>query len=479
MAEPFVGGEYVKGLGLGRLPVVDPATGEEVDSVPVCGEPEVDAAVRSAGEALPGWQALPAARRGEILGEAARAVMGARDELAGLLTSEQGKPLREARIEIRRFVHTLEHYAGLAKNIRGGYVPDLDEGAYGLILRRPVGVVGAIVPWNFPTTLLANKLGPALVAGNAVVAKPAETTPLTTLRIAGIMHEAGLPAGVFNVVTGDGPTTGQTLAGHPQVRKVAFTGSTEVGRRIMELAGPQFKRVSVELGGSDPVIVCPDADVDAAVKGVNIGRFFNAGQACLAAKRVYVFDEVYDEFMEGLVKRVSRYELGDGLQKAEKPKIRMGPMNSARYRDQVASQLEEAVSRGAKIVYQGEWSGGKGYFFPPAVIEGAPHDSRVVREETFGPLLPVFRVGDIDEALRLANDSRYGLGSSIWTRNIRWIHRAAQEIEAGMTWVNQLHYGYDELPFGGVKDSGVGREHGPEALEYYLESKSVVIGGLD
>ena len=479
MAEPFVGGEYVKGLGLGRLPVVDPATGEEVDSVPVCGEPEVDAAVRSAGEALPGWQALPAARRGEILGEVARAVMGARDELAGLLTSEQGKPLREARIEIRRFVHTLEHYAGLAKNIRGGYVPDLDEGAYGLILRRPVGVVGAIVPWNFPTTLLANKLGPALVAGNAVVAKPAETTPLTTLRIAGIMHEAGLPAGVFNVVTGDGPTTGQTLAGHPQVRKVAFTGSTEVGRRIMELAGPQFKRVSVELGGSDPVIVCPDADVDAAVKGVNIGRFFNAGQACLAAKRVYVFDEVYDEFMEGLVKRVSRYELGDGLQKAEKPKIRMGPMNSARYRDQVASQLEEAVSRGAKIVYQGEWSGGKGYFFPPAVIEGAPHDSRVVREETFGPLLPVFRVGDIDEALRLANDSRYGLGSSIWTRNIRWIHRAAQEIEAGMTWVNQLHYGYDELPFGGVKDSGVGREHGPEALEYYLESKSVVIGGLD
>ncbi|MCA3749089.1 MAG: aldehyde dehydrogenase [Rubrobacter sp.] len=479
MAEPFVGGEYVKGLGLGRLPVVDPATGEEVDSVPVCGEPEVDAAVRSAGEALPGWQALPAARRGEILGEVARAVMGARDELAGLLTSEQGKPLREARIEIRRFVHTLEHYAGLAKNIRGGYVPDLDEGAYGLILRRPVGVVGAIVPWNFPTTLLANKLGPALVAGNAVVAKPAETTPLTTLRIAGIMHEAGLPAGVFNVVTGEGPEVGEALVRHPDVRRVAFTGSTEVGRRIMELAGPQFKRVSVELGGSDPVIVCPDADVDAAVKGVNIGRFFNAGQACLAAKRVYVFDEVYDEFMEGLVKRVSRYELGDGLQKAEKPKIRMGPMNRTRYRDQVDSQLEEAVSRGARIVYQGEWSGSKGYFFPPTVIEGAPHDSRVVREETFGPLLPVFRVGDLDEALRLANDSRYGLGSSIWTRNIRWIHRAAQEIEAGMTWVNQLHYGYDELPFGGVKDSGVGREHGPEALEYYLESKSVVIGGLD
>ncbi|HZC83718.1 MAG TPA: aldehyde dehydrogenase family protein, partial [Rubrobacter sp.] len=261
--------------------------------------------------------------------------------------------------------------------------------------------------------------------------------------------------------------------------RVAFTGSTAVGRRLMEVAAPKFKRISAELGGSDPVIVCADANVDNAVRGVNIGRFFNAGQACLAAKRVYVFEEVYDEFMEGLVKRVSRYELGNGMQKAEKPKIRMGPMNTRGQRDEVADQLQEAVDKGAKVAYQGETNGDRGYFFAPAIIENAPHDSRVVREETFGPLLPVFKVKDINEAIKLANDSSYGLGSSIWTYNVKYIHKAAQEVEAGMTWVNQIHYGYDELPFGGVKESGIGREHGKEAIEHYLEQKSVVVGGLD
>jgi succinate-semialdehyde dehydrogenase/glutarate-semialdehyde dehydrogenase len=219
--------------------------------------------------------------------------------------------------------------------------------------------------------------------------------------------------------------------------------------------------------------------VDNAVKGVNIGRFFNAGQACLAAKRVYVFEEIYDEFMESLVKRVSRYELGDGMTKAERPKVRMGPLNTARQRDELAGQLEDAVDKGAGVAYEGETNGDKGFFFAPTVIENAPHDSRVVREETFGPLLPVFKVRNINEAIRMANDSNFGLGSSIWTYNVQYIHKAAQEIESGMTWVNQIHYGYDELPFGGVKESGIGREHGPEALDHYLESKSVVVGDLD
>jgi succinate-semialdehyde dehydrogenase / glutarate-semialdehyde dehydrogenase len=342
-----------------------------------------------------------------------------------------------------------------------------------------MGVCAAIVPYNFPLTLMGTKIGPALAAGNTVVVKPAGTTPLATLRVAELMQEAGLPPGVLNVVTGPGKDVGEALAGHPDVRRVAFTGSTPVGRRLMEVAAPKFKRVSAELGGSDPVIVFPDADVDAAVRGINIGRFFNAGQACLAAKRVYVFAEVYDEFMESLVKRVSRYELGNGLEKAEKPNIRMGPLNAARHRDLLADQLQEAVDGGAKVAVGGnESNGGKGYFFEPTVIENAPHDSRVVREETFGPLLPVFKVDDVDEAIRLANDSVYGLGSSVWTYNVNWIHRAAQEIEAGMTWVNQLHFGYDELPFGGVKESGIGREHGKEAIEHYLEQKSVVVGGL-
>jgi succinate-semialdehyde dehydrogenase/glutarate-semialdehyde dehydrogenase len=326
---------------------------------------------------------------------------------------------------------------------------------------------------------MGTKVGPALAAGNTIVVKPANTTPLATLRVAELMQEAELPPGVLNVVTGPGKEVGEALATHPDVRRVALTGSTQTGRRMMEIAAPKFKRVSAELGGSDPVIVFPDADVDAAVRGVNIGRFFNAGQACLAAKRVYVFDEVYDEFMEGITKRVSRYELGDGMEKAEKPKIRMGPLNAAKHRDLLADQLQDAVDRGAKVAVGGDGHDGKGYFFEPTVIENAPHDSRVVREETFGPLLPVFKVNDVDEAIRLANDSPYGLGSSVYTHNVKWIHRAAQEIEAGMTWVNQLHFGYDELPFGGVKDSGVGREHGQETIEHYLEQKSVVVGGLD
>jgi len=244
----------------------------------------------------------------------------------------------------------------------------------------------------------------------------------------------------------------------------------------MEIAAPKFKRISAELGGSDPVIVFPDAKVDVAVRGINIGRFFNAGQACLAAKRVYVFGEVYDEFMDGLTKRVARYELGDGMEKAEKPKVRMGPLNTARHRDLISDQLQDAVDGGANVAAGG--GDGKGYFFEPTVIENAPHDSRVVREETFGPLLPVWKVDDVDEAIRLANDSPYGLGSSVYTHNVSWIHRASQEIEAGMTWVNQLHFGYDELPFGGVKESGIGREHGKETIEHYLEQKSVVVGGL-
>jgi succinate-semialdehyde dehydrogenase/glutarate-semialdehyde dehydrogenase len=402
-------------------------------------------------------------------------------EIAQLLVREQGKPFSEAMGELHHFLHGMNYYADLASKIEGVYanLPSALGRAYGMVIKKPIGVSAAIVPYNFPLTLMGTKIGPALAAGNTIVVKPANTTPLATLRVAELMQEAELPPGVLNVVTGPGKEVGEALATHPDVRRVALTGSTQTGRRMMEIAAPKFKRVSAELGGSDPVIVFPDADVDAAVRGINIGRFFNAGQACLAAKRVYVFDEVYDEFMEGITKRVSRYELGDGMEKAEKPKIRMGPLNAAKHRDLLADQLQDAVDRGAKVAVGGDGHDGKGYFFEPTVIENAPHDSRVVREETFGPLLPVFKVSDVDEAIRLANDSPYGLGSSVYTHNVKWIHRAAQEIEAGMTWVNQLHFGYDELPFGGVKDSGIGREHGKEAIEHYLEQKSVVVGGLD
>jgi succinate-semialdehyde dehydrogenase/glutarate-semialdehyde dehydrogenase len=481
MTQALIGGEQVGARSGEETPVVNPATEEAFDTVPKGGPDDVDAAVAAAKEAFSEWSKKDPDDRAQLMRAGITKVQENAKEIAQLLVREQGKPFSEAMGELHHFLHGMNYYADLASKIEGVYanLPSALGRAYGMVIKKPIGVSAAIVPYNFPLTLMGTKVGPALAAGNTIVVKPANTTPLATLRVAELMQEAELPPGVLNVVTGPGKEVGEALATHPDVRRVALTGSTQTGRRMMEIAAPKFKRVSAELGGSDPVIVFPDADVDAAVRGINIGRFFNAGQACLAAKRVYVFDEIYDELMEGLTKRVSRYEVGDGMEKAEKPKIRMGPLNAARHRDVLADQLQDAVDRGAKVAVGGNGHDGKGYFFEPTVIEDAPHDSRVVREETFGPLLPVFKVNDVDEAIRLANDSAYGLGSSVYTYNVKWIHRAAQEIEAGMTWVNQLHFGYDELPFGGVKDSGIGREHGKEAIEHYLEQKSVVVGGLD
>ena len=481
MAQILVDGEKVGAKTGEEMEVVNPATEETFDTVPKGGREDVDAAVSAAKRAFKEWSGKDPDERAQLMRTGIAAVKENDKEVAELLVREQGKPMMEAMGELHHFLHGMDFYADLTSKIRGAYttLPSTLGTSYGMVIKRPVGVVAGLVPYNFPLTLMGTKVGPALAAGNTIIVKPAATTPLATLRIGELMNEAGLPPGVLNVITGPGRELGEALIGHPDVSRVALTGSTNTGRRVMEIAGPQFKRITLELGGSDPVIVCPDANVDNAVKGVNIGRFFNAGQACLAAKRVYVFEEVYDEFMESLVKRVSRYELGDGMTKAERPKVRMGPLNTARQRDELAGQLEDAVDKGAGVAYEGETNGDKGFFFAPTVIENAPHDSRVVREETFGPLLPVFKVRNINEAIRMANDSNFGLGSSIWTYNVQYIHKAAQEIESGMTWVNQIHYGYDELPFGGVKDSGIGREHGPEALEYYLESKSVVVGDLD
>ena len=481
MAHILINGEQTSARSGEEIPVVNPATEEEFETVPKAGSEDVDAAVAAAKEALKEWSQKDPDDRAALMRAGIAKIQENSKEIAQLLTREQGKPFSEAMGELHHFLHGMNYYADLASKIEGVYanLPSTLGRAYGMVIKKPIGVCAAIVPYNFPLTLMGTKLAPALAAGNTIVIKPANTTPLATLRVAELMQEAELPPGVVNVVTGPGKEVGEALAVHPDVRRVALTGSTQTGRRIMEIAAPKFKRVSAELGGSDPVIVFPDADVDAAVRGINIGRFFNAGQACLAAKRVYVFEEVYDEFMESLTKRVARYELGDGLEKAEKPKIRMGPLNAARHRDELANQLQDAVDGGAKVAIGGGTGNGKGFFFEPTVVENAPHEGRVAREETFGPLLPVWKVNDVDEAIRLANDSPYGLGSSVYTHNVKWINRAAQEIEAGMTWVNQLHFGYDELPFGGVKESGIGREHGKEAIEHYLEQKSIVVGGLD
>jgi succinate-semialdehyde dehydrogenase / glutarate-semialdehyde dehydrogenase len=479
--EMLIGGEWRQAAAHEELEVVNPATEDVVDSVPAGSPEDVELAVATAQRAFTDWSRADVEKRAAILAKAADLIHENAKALAATLTSEQGKPLAEAIGEVNHLAHGVRFYAEAATKVRGAYqdLPSTLGPAYGMVIRRPMGVCAAITPYNFPLTLLGTKVAPALAAGNTVVAKPAATTPLATLEVARLFSEAGVPDGVLNVVTGRGSVIGDALVGHPDVRRVAFTGSTEVGRHVAKLAAPDLKRLSLELGGSDPVIVCADADVDAAVKAVIIGRYWNAGQACLGCKRVFVHGSVYDAFVSQLVDRVARYEPGNGTVKAEKPKLRMGPIHTRPGRDELLEQIESGVASGGELLIGGgTGSGDKGWFLEPAVVAEPAADSRVMTEEVFGPVLPVSRFTEFDDAITRANDTPYGLGSSIWTHDARLIHRAAQEIDSGMTWVNQIHYGYDELPFGGTKASGFGKEHGLESLDSYVELKSVVVGGL-
>jgi succinate-semialdehyde dehydrogenase/glutarate-semialdehyde dehydrogenase len=481
MVEMLIAGERTAGEAGEALAVVDPATEEVLSEVPRGTAGDVDRAVEAAHRAFADWQRTDAEDRATLLRRAIGLIERDRKALTESLVHEQGKPVTEAAGEIHHLLHGLNYYADLATKVRGTYqaLPSALSKAYGMVIRRPMGVVAAIVPNNFPLTLLGTKLGPALMAGNTVVVKPAATTPLTTLKIAELLLEAEIPPGVVNVVTGTGAEIGDALVTHDKVRRVAFTGSTAVGRHIMGLAAPKLKRMTMELGGSDPVIVAPDADLKAAARGIAIGRYWNCGQMCLGGKRLYVLEDVYDELMEQLVRTVGKYEPGPGWEKAEKPAIRVGPLHTAVGREEILEQLQDALDGGGELVLGGEAPGGPGFFMQPTIVANPAVDSRVAREETFGPLLPVWRVKDLDEAIALANESEYGLGASVWTHDIRVVNRVANEVEAGMKWVNQFHYGYDELPFGGVKQSGYGKEHGMEGLDYYLEDISVVIGGLE
>jgi acyl-CoA reductase-like NAD-dependent aldehyde dehydrogenase len=480
--EMLIGGEWRRATAQAEIDVVNPATEDVVDTVPAGSPEDVELAVATARRALTEWSRTDIEKRAAILTNAADLIHEHGQQLAGRLTSEQGKPLPEAMGEVTHLAHGVRFYAEAATKVRGSYqdLPSTFGPAYGMVIRRPIGVCAAITPYNFPLTLFGTKVAPALAAGNTVVAKPAATTPLATLEVARLFSQAGVPDGVLNVVTGRGRVIGDALVGHPDVRRVAFTGSTEVGRHVAKLAAPDLKRLSLELGGSDPVIVCPDADVDAAVKAVIIGRYWNAGQACLGCKRVFVHDSVYDAFVSQLVERVGRYEPGDGTVKAEKPKLRMGPIHTRAGRDELLEQIESGVASGGELLVGGGiGSSEKGWFLEPTVIAEPAGESRLMTEEVFGPVLPVLRFSDFDDAIARANDTPYGLGSSIWTHDARLIHRAAHQVDAGMMWVNQIHYGYDELPFGGMKASGFGKEHGIEALDAYVEVKSVVVGGLE
>src|SRR5213076_235495 len=431
MATMIIEGDRTKAASGKTYEVRNPATGEVVDEVPAGGPADVDKAAQAAAKAFPAWSKLPANTRAEILHKAAQHMLGKVEHIAPILTKEQGKTLLESRLEARRFGENIGWFADLADKIHGQYVRLPDLTTYGLVVRKPIGVCGAIVPWNFPLTLAANKVAPAIAAGNTVVLKPASTTPLSTLACIEALIEGGLPEGVVNVVLG--PATGDAIVGHPLIRKIALTGSTPTGRKVMARAADALKKVTLELGGSDPCIVLDDADLEAAARAISIGRFFNCGQACLAVKRLYVQEAAYAPLMENLVARASKLKPGNGLDKDS----RMAPMHTETQRAEVEAQLKDAIDRGGKPAYGGGRPQGaeyeRGWFIQPAIVENVPDGARMWTEEVFGPALPIRRIKDLDEGLRLANDSQYGLGFSIWTSNMAAANRGVQELEAGYT----------------------------------------------
>lgn len=433
----------------------------------------VDDKVARARAAMREWARFGPMERAERLHGIAETARSALDDLAHGLSLEQGKTLKEARLEIERFIGPFLQYAGMATEPRGSYL-DLGAGVHGHVERVPVGVVAGIVPWNFPASLVGSKAAPALAAGCAFLIKPAETTALITGQLIELLGRH-LPDGLVDVVIG-GAEVGRQLIEHSQVARVAFTGSTAVGRVIAQATAPRLKRLSLELGGCDPFILCEDADMRPAIRSLMGTRFFNAGQVCVAPKRLIVRDEVADEAIEMLTERLGRVRLGPGLDEG----ATMGPLHTEAARDLLEEQVEDAAEHGGKIVGGGRPDGDEtagGWFAQPALLLDPPPEARVRHEETFGPVLTVVRVRDDEEAVRIANETPYGLGASVWSGDQARAFGLARRIDAGYKWVNTLGRVYDELPFGGVKDSGFGREHGREALDSYLEPISYVHGG--
>ena len=461
------------------FPVYNPATGEVLANVPAGGEADVDAAVSAARRALtaPAWRDLTPYARERLLHKLADLIEANGDEIARLETMNQGKLLPWSHaIEVGGSAQWLRYMAGWATKIEGHTfdvsIPFPPGVKYRTSTQRvPVGVVGAIVPWNFPLAMAIWKIAPALACGNTVVLKPAEETPLTALRLAELALEAGFPPGVLNVVTGEGDT-GAALVRHPGVDKITFTGSTEVGRLIGSQCGRDIRRVALELGGKSPVVVLDDMDVETAVAGAAGAIFFNHGQVCTAGSRLYVAKPLYEKVVAGLAAVADGTVLGGGLD----PNAQMGPMVSARHRDRVMSLIETGAREGAEVVAGGQRGDGPGYFVRPTVVANTGNkDLTLVREEVFGPVLVAMPYDDLDEVLARANDSIYGLGASVWTNNLGKAQRAIDALQAGTVWVNTHNMVDPNMPFGGFKASGVGREHGRSAIEAYTELKSVCI----
>jgi acyl-CoA reductase-like NAD-dependent aldehyde dehydrogenase len=452
------------------MEISDPATEEVLDTVPAGTPQDVERAVAAAKAAFPAWRRVTAVERANMLHEAAAKVRAHFDELARLLTLEEGKPLPENEEEIDWSLSTLDYYAELGRHIRGRVLPSPDEGQLSLVLKEPYGVVGCIVPWNYPILLLAWKIAPALAAGNTVVVKPASLTPLTTLRMVELAFDH-FPPGVINVVTGRGGEVGEALVTHPDVPVIAFTGSTAVGQRIAQATVGQMKRLHLELGGKDPFVIAEDAPVEVAVEALAYAALINAGQVCTSTERVYVPRSMLPQLAEVLAERVSRLRLGPGIEATTD----VGPMIGDSYRAKVEDHIADAVANGAKVLVGGKRPEDveRGFFLEPAVLVDVDHSMRIMREETFGPTIPVMAYDTFDEAIALANDSDYGLGACLYTHDARKVRRFYEEVQAGTIWINDPLTDNYAGPFGGMKKSGLGRELGVEGLEEFWQTKHV------
>lgn len=470
----LIGGSWQDASHAARFDVRNPATGSPVGTAPRCSEADVARAIEAAHAAFPTWRDQPAKSRAQLLRRWFDLILAHRDDLAAIMVSEQGKPLAEARDEIDYAASFIEWFAEEARRVYGDVVPSPWADRRMFTLKQPVGVAALITPWNFPAAMLTRKAGAALAAGCTVVAKPASQTPFTALALAELAQRAGLPPGVLNVVTGDAESIGRVLTTHPLVRKVSFTGSTEVGKKLLAQSAGTLKRVSLELGGNAPFIVFDDADLDAAVEGALASKYRNGGQTCVCANRIFVEAGVYDAFAEKFSAAAARLKVADGFA----PGAQVGPLVCAAARDKVEAHVAEALVLGAILLTGGSRHALGGLFYTPTVLKDCTPGMRVCRDETFGPVAPLIRFADEAEALRMANDSDYGLAAYAYTRDLARAWRLAERLEYGMVGINAGLISTAESSFGGIKQSGLGREGGSGGIAEYLETRYVNLGGL-
>ncbi|TBM28829.1 NADP-dependent succinate-semialdehyde dehydrogenase [Hafnia paralvei] len=470
--QAFIQGEWRDANNQQTIDVTNPANGQLLGTVPKMGAGETRAAIEAANQALPAWRALTAKERAVILRRWFDLMMANQDDLAKLMTLEQGKPLAEAKGEIAYAASFIEWFAEEGKRIYGDTIPGHQADKRLIVIKQPIGVTAAITPWNFPAAMITRKAGPALAAGCTMVLKPASQTPFSALALAELAQRAGIPAGVFNVVTGSASEVGNELTGNALVRKLSFTGSTEIGRQLMQQCAKDIKKVSLELGGNAPFIVFDDADLDKAVEGALASKFRNAGQTCVCANRLYVQDGVYDAFAEKLQAAVEKLTLGDGLAQG----VTTGPLIDEKAVAKVKEHIEDALSKGARIITGGKPHDLGGNFFQPTILVNVPSSAKVAKEETFGPLAPLFRFKDEADVIAQANDTEFGLAAYFYARDLSRVFRVGEALEYGIVGINTGIISNEVAPFGGIKASGLGREGSKYGIEDYLEIKYMCIG---